>query len=148
MKGGDAMYMYTTASSNYDIGYRARKFIYDYRWVISALIACTVFFVMVCPVFAAPAGGSSDTLWSIAPQFSANLVKQLKALYCKSIFPPLAIITAISMALTKDERTLATLKKALITEIVVFFLIFLADIGINTAASLFEGPNINTSGFY
>lgn len=110
-----------------------KKFLWENRLLIALFIATTSFIAIMSPAFAA------DTLWNSGYSVSAKLVKYLKGAYCYTIFPPAAILTAIAIAITRDDKMLATLKKALITEVVVFFVVLGVDIVFNTVADLTNG---------
>lgn len=66
----------------------------------------------------------ADTIWNVAATASDSLIKNIKDLYCKAIFPLLFVLDLILLALTKDEKKLAIEKRALLILVIVFIAIY------------------------
>jgi len=131
-------------------------FLYENRLLILTIIMVGIAIAMIGQSYAAPAAGSAGgaatggtsslaqpaddkTIWSVLFKVSKQGTMRLKQFYCFTAFPPLALIAAISIAFTKDEKKIAIEKKALIGMVVVFLLILAFDAVVNTVADLLTG---------
>lgn len=95
------------------------NFVMEHKAVVMASLVVGFLFLLT---FSMPS--RADTIWNVAATASDSLIKNIKDLYCKAIFPLLFVLDLILMALTKDEKKLAIEKRALLILVIVFVAIY------------------------
>lgn len=68
-------------------------------------------------------GSNAADIWSASSGVADSFAKNLRDLYCHKLFPVLMLTNLVLLAVTKDDKKLAILKRTLITLIVVFVVI-------------------------
>lgn len=94
-------------------------FVMEHKAVVMASLVVGFLFLLT---FFMPS--RADTIWNVAATASDSLIKNIKDLYCKAIFPLLFVLDLILLALTKDEKKLAIEKRALLILVIVFVAIY------------------------
>lgn len=84
-------------------------------------------------------------IWSAGSGVAKNFANNLQNFYCMKLFPVLMLVNLVLLAVTKDDKKLAIIKRALITLIVVFAVIKGFDTIVNNTMVTLES-DVNQGG--